>query len=1352
MLEPDEIEEGGWSPFDEQEETNGNGNTIFKSTPGIGLDESKEEFDGPLMLQGRGAADEVVEEEEEEEDMEEGSWSPFGNEEESIEDAVKARQAQRDKVEADKAADRAANASKYSQEELNEIRKQVKLGKWTGDGDVVNLYEGVSEEEGDAATAEKLKMIEVEQDKINTQTAEQEQYQKENIRSNMSVGDFQLGEDEAVAALNKKYEGKGVTFSVASDWGGKDKITVTGKNGVTKDFLLGSQWNVADSQFGNTKESIQKGIVDTYKAMNAFIDGNTQGPAVELTEEEEIMQGVGPVDESNSTLEEATVAYQKKVDAINASDLTPEEKWNKLSNLPKPTYSTLEMDKDGKYIFKPKNEYLNVVKNRIKAIKPEEIDDPNKLYTELEKVKEDLITSDPVLRQQAKAIQTQLAPTYKDLAETIRKEFNITPGEDDPVKLAAAEDEYQKRSSALFYEQLDNSMVYKRVVGDINNSFNQTADAVTHEWDRRHLGGASGASVNLGDALRKYKGLGSSVTGAVATLQEAMVLGFGGQTGKSWNASQISMAQLGIDDSQGLINDYDALATKANDDKKVYVYNNGAIDYEKSGLEQPMRIGATSGMNNQNVTRNLKGEVVQTHKQNVYGGEREGEWMTLGEAKDIQYKRQDEFKEAISGDLEELRVFEGILEQAPQADFSDGIGVNDIMATIGQVLPQMAISTGGALLAAPTGGASLVASSMFMAAQEYGNNYWDGVVTGLEEELGHPPSNEEIMDALAKDKYSEQGTAAGWAAVSAALELGTGGRGAAAIKDIGKGAKNIKNVSNVLNTVAKKSGFKGVKEMMVKTGKNQFVDILREAPRTLVKMGKGGIKEYMTEFSQEIAGQASTGVITDNDVLAKIDFESANEAGTGGGIVGFLLPGMGGMLRGGKTVIRQSARMAAVGINSKNSNLFAQSAASTKQTNKFFKDASASLKKMKDNGLLTQEEYQVEAENLANTRNAANKIPKGWSMEGRQEGLDLMQKKERLEGFVKDTEDVFSEGAKTELKNVNAELRALTSIENATSMAQKAVKGSGQNVEVVRAKNTKEANQQLKSLGFSKSKVRKIKASNKFGIHVSEDPETGKRTIILNEEKIRNKKQWTTAQHEVLHDVLRETLKGNNRNVFALENALAQKLGKLNLGNTEFARRVNQYQAKRRAGTLKPEVAAEEALTLFSEALATGDIKFEEGGLTKIQDMIRRLFQTIAPGSKLGKIKFKNEEDVYNFIKDYNKSIKKGKFTRAQKNLYSSGAEISADLGKSKKKIQSEEDLETVAPTGEAIVESPSILASIDEDIDDLVDEGAEAITIAQKFKGSLRKLANSMYSGNAKFNTMKDQLLDELIFDSAKR
>ena len=62
---------------------------------------------------------------------------------------------------------------------------------------------------------------------------------------------------------------------------------------------------------------------------------------------------------------------------------------------------------------------------------------------------------------------------------------------------------------------------------------------------------------------------------------------------------------------------------------------------------------------------------------------------------------------------------------------------------------------------------------------------------------------------------------------------------------------------------------------------------------------------------------------------------------------------------------------------------------------------------------------------------------------------------------------------------------------------------------------------------------------------------------------------------------------------------------------------------------------------------------FEENLFTRIGDTIRRVLQKAG----FTGIKFNNGRDVYNFIKDYNKSIEKGKLTKAQKKAVTKGVE-----------------------------------------------------------------------------------------------
>ena len=302
---------------------NGNGDKLFNPTPGIGLEEQEEELDGPLMLQGRGVADQwppegaIIAEESVTEDRE---WPPKGAviDEESIVDGVTRKAAERKKIEEEKAAAKAANASKYSQEQIDQMRTDISAGKIFDDEGFLkeDIYDTAkTDEEADARIAEAMKVVNAEQLKLDNQKADEAKYKKEASRNNLTTADYQLGEDEAVEALTAKYKGTGVSFSVASDWTGKDKITVTGPEG-SKDFLLGSKFNLASGQFGaigdGTKEeleAIKSSSAATYQDMIKYIDSQTKGPDVEQTELQQVMDGQGPVMDDNRSIEQKINDY-----------------------------------------------------------------------------------------------------------------------------------------------------------------------------------------------------------------------------------------------------------------------------------------------------------------------------------------------------------------------------------------------------------------------------------------------------------------------------------------------------------------------------------------------------------------------------------------------------------------------------------------------------------------------------------------------------------------------------------------------------------------------------------------------------------------------------------------------------------------------------------------------------------------------------------------------------------------------------------------------------------------------------------------------------------------------------------
>ena len=63
-----------------------------------------------------------------------------------------------------------------------------------------------------------------------------------------------------------------------------------------------------------------------------------------------------------------------------------------------------------------------------------------------------------------------------------------------------------------------------------------------------------------------------------------------------------------------------------------------------------------------------------------------------------------------------------------------------------------------------------------------------------------------------------------------------------------------------------------------------------------------------------------------------------------------------------------------------------------------------------------------------------------------------------------------------------------------------------------------------------------------------------------------------------------------------------------------------------------------------------GEFKVKETAISKLKDIVRRFLSTIGVEAK-----FNTDQDVLNFIKDYNKSISKGKLTRGQKKTIKKG-------------------------------------------------------------------------------------------------
>jgi hypothetical protein len=190
-------------------------------------------------------------------------------------------------------------------------------------------------------------------------------------------------------------------------------------------------------------------------------------------------------------------------------------------------------------------------------------------------------------------------------------------------------------------------------------------------------------------------------------------------------------------------------------------------------------------------------------------------------------------------------------------------------------------------------------------------------------------------------------------------------------------------------------------------------------------------------------------------------------------------------------------------------------------------------------------------------------------------------------------------------------------------------------------------NKSGKLLGeITADQILEAKSSDGFII----DGKAGESFIIINREAALKAKAVTVASHEFLHKLLSKTLSNSNSQIAlgqSLSDYLLSNSPELYLNEKVIGRLQNNY------GNYDQGTQMEELLTVFSDAIASGNIKYKETFFTKIGDQIRRLLQDFG----LVNIEFNSGRDVFNFIRDYNNTITKGKeLSVAQRRLLREGA------------------------------------------------------------------------------------------------
>ena len=434
--------------------------------------------------------------------------------------------------------------------------------------------------------------------------------------------------------------------------------------------------------------------------------------------------------------------------------------------------------------------------------------------------------------------------------------------------------------------------------------------------------------------------------------------------------------------------------------------------------------------------------------------------------------------------------------------------------------------------------------------------------------------------------------------------------------------------------------------------RGQFKTYLKTLPAFLTARELAGVSEWVTEGTQGLisdinqkyqVGGDRTSVM---DVIrsGEFDYEGAKQ----GRKIARFLPLVGQITSQSAVELGQISLMVAENFNLKGA-----------ATESFFKDAIAKIRKDIENGSISKELGNKQIEDISTIRNMGLKIPENFDGRSKKRLLNLLLTKKSLQDKIKtiDDKDVSAEDI-LRLAEVSDEIQLLIGRANNKTKYEKQVgnilniinNNENANVKIIKADGAKRVKNQIDRLNKQGWKIAASKGlTTNYGTIFQKGDQ---QVIVLNTQEILKDGAINTAAHEFLHAVIYQTVKNSKGTALALGNDLVTYLQEVNpelMKNSELAARIQAYKDD---PNVTSEQQAEEVLTLFSEAVLDGAIELNDSALTKIQDFITRIFQSLGWGD----ITFNDGRDVYNFIKDYNKSIKKGKFTKAQDKLFSERA------------------------------------------------------------------------------------------------
>ena len=324
------------------------------------------------------------------------------------------------------------------------------------------------------------------------------------------------------------------------------------------------------------------------------------------------------------------------------------------------------------------------------------------------------------------------------------------------------------------------------------------------------------------------------------------------------------------------------------------------------------------------------------------------------------------------------------------------------------------------------------------------------------------------------------------------------------------------------------------------------------------------------------------------------------------------------------------------------------------------------------NTQITPEQGEAIKKNFRATQSATNKAKRAnLKGENEVEVVALLKEKEVLDGERKAVnESSLTKTQEKRIKEIDARLEEVSS--NITDVVKEDRKAQV-------AESVKFAEREGKKFGLKTEAIgSKTEFGKRFGKEAAEsDGFIQDGTIYINKEVAQETGAISVGSHELLHGILNKELKG--KDATKLVQDFRNQLNEKQLSVLDSKLQALDEKGNRLYSDDYLTQNPDEALTLFSDAIAKKEIAYDENVFTKLKDFLTPILRKYG----FAKIKFDTGKDVYNFLKEYNKSIKEGKLSEAISELGTEEAEASGKkFSKTPAKI---EELKSVGEDAEVI-------------------------------------------------------------------